>query len=102
MFRSQRLGKNTGIVFDQVEPEIVLPRIGAYTRHQGGDAGDCRRLPNDEVRLPTKSSRFEISLPIHARRLASKVTAFSGVVLFKDVRGIGVRCEGLCDSDLER
>jgi len=75
-------------MFDQVKSEVVLPHIGAFSLHKRGHDAHCRRLPHGEIGLFVNSGRFEICIPVHARRLAFEVTALPEVVLFEDISGM--------------
>ena len=63
-------------MFDQVKPEIVLPRIDAFRFHQGRYASHFRRLPHREIMLSDKLRGFEVGVPVQARRLDAESSRF--------------------------
>ncbi len=55
MFSSHGLGQDTGIVFDQVKLEIVLPQIDALTSHKAEvpvTADGCQTMKSDWLASP--------------------------------------------------
>src|ERR1700722_1562329 len=101
MFRGYFLRQDTGVVFEEMKPQIVFPKIGIVASDERGDPSYRSGLPNNEIRLSGKSSGLKARVQVQAGSFEVEVGAFPRIVLLEDVGCIRIRSESFGNPQLE-